>query len=147
MKHIVNRLSRTCYQPSLALLCIRVAAGIVFIHHVAVKFQTLPMTERFFMFLGFPAWMGLVIAFIEVVGGLMLVFGVLSRVAGVVLSIEMLVAIFITGFSHGLSPHEFEFVLFMITGGIALGGSGKYSLYAMECRHCSGMLCKGECQA
>jgi hypothetical protein len=37
-----------------------------------------------------------------------------------------------------------EFVLMLISFGIALTGSGKYSIYQMSCKHCGGMLCNGE---
>lgn len=146
MKHSINRMSRFWYQPSLGMLVIRIAAGIIFVRHGWMKLMTLPMTEQFFHFLGLPAWVAPFVAGVEVLGGLMLILGILSRVAGVALMIDMLVAIFITGFAHGFAPHEFEFVLFAISAAVALGGSGRYSLYAMECKHCGAMLCRGECR-
>jgi hypothetical protein len=55
--------------------------------------------------------------------------------------IEMLVATMLVGFGRGVS---IDLVLALISFGIALTGSGKYSIYRMECKHCSGMLCNGE---
>jgi putative oxidoreductase len=93
-----------------------------------------------------PGFFGPFISWLEVVGGLMLIFGILTRVAAAALGIEMIFAIFLTGIGKGFGPHELEILLMAGSLGIALLGSGKFALYKMECDNCAGMLCKGECK-
>jgi putative oxidoreductase len=93
-----------------------------------------------------PGFFGPFISWLEVVGGLMLIFGILTRVAAAALGIEMIFAIFLTGIGKGFGPHELEILLMAGSLGIALLGSGKFALYKMECDNCTGMLCKGECK-
>ena len=86
--------------------------------------------------------MGIFIAWLEVVGGLALILGILTRVFAVAFTIEMLVAIFLTGgFAKGYQPHEMELFLMLVSGGLALAGSGRFSVWNMECDECGGMLC------
>jgi putative oxidoreductase len=84
---------------------------------------------------------GIFIAWLEVIGGLCLILGIATRFFGVVFAIEMLVAIFLTGVGRGYQSHEMELFLVLVSLGIALAGSGRYSLWKMECNECGGMLC------
>jgi putative oxidoreductase len=94
-----------------------------------MKWQNISMTENGFSHaFGFPPWLTVFLASIEILGGLMFIFGIGTRVAGVVLGIEMLVAIFITGIGRGWSAHELEFLLMMLAFGLALAGSGRVRL-------------------
>ena len=91
---------------------------------------------------GFPGGTGTFIAWLEVVGGVAMILGIFTRVFGVVFGIEMFVAIIVTGgIGTGYKPHELEIVLTLLSFGLALSGSGKYSLWKMECDDCGGMLC------
>ncbi len=81
------------------------------------------------------------ISWLEVIGGLALIVGVATRVFGFLFGVEMLIATLLVGFGRGVGM---EFVLMLISFGIALTGSGAYSIYRMECKHCAGMLCNGE---
>jgi len=141
MKIFVNKTSRFFYNPSFGLLLIRVSAGLIFLTHGWMKIQDI---ERFVMMLGqmgIPAVLVYFISWLEVIGGLALILGIATRVLGFVFGIEMLVATLLVGFSRGVG---LELVLMLISFGIALTGSGKYSVFRMECKHCGGMLCNGE---
>jgi len=141
-------MSRFCYQPSLGLLLVRVATGLVFFMHGWSKIHNVPMVTGMMMHLGVaaPGFFGPFIAYLEVIGGLALIFGILTRVFAAALGIEMIFAIFLTGIGTGYQPHELEIMLMLISFGIALTGSGRYALYRMECKNCGGMLCQGiEC--
>jgi putative oxidoreductase len=145
MKEMINSWSRWGKNRSLGLLCIRAGAGIVFFAHGWSKIHGLAGVEGMFIGFGLPGATGIFIAWLEVLGGLALILGIFTRVFAVAFAIEMLVAIFLTGgLAKGYKPHELELFLMLISLGIALTGSGHYSLYAMECHHCGGMLCKGE---
>jgi putative oxidoreductase len=143
MKEYINSMSRFCSKPSLGLLIISIAVGAVFLSHGWMKIGNVDMVSGMLEHMGVfaPAFFGPFISWLEVVGGLMLIFGVLTRVAGVLLGIEMLVAILLTGIGNGFGPHEMEVLLMAGSFGIALAGSGRYALYPMECKECAGMLC------
>lgn len=141
MKKLINSTSRHFFNPALGLLLIRVAAGLIFVTHGWSKIQNLDQTVMFLAQLGISAPLVYFISWLEVIGGLALIVGVATRLFGTLLGIEMLVATILVGFGRGVS---IDLVLSLISFGIALTGSGKYSIYRMECKHCSGMLCNGE---
>ncbi len=117
------------YRRSLGLLLIRIGTGAVFFAHGLMKWQNIGHTEMSFQHaFGFPPALTIFLATIELVGGLMFVFGIGTRIAGVVLGIEMLVAILITGIGGGWSVHEMEFLLMVLSFGLALAGSGRWRL-------------------
>ena len=93
MKEHINKMSRFCSKPSLGLLIIRIAVGAVFLAHGWMKIGNVEMVSGMLGHMGVvaPGVFGPFIAWLEVIGGLMLIFGVLTRVAGVALGIEMLV--------------------------------------------------------
>jgi putative oxidoreductase len=109
-----------------------------------MKINDLGMVEGMFVHFGLGGPVGIFIAWLEVVGGLALILGVLTRIFAVAFGIEMLVAIFLTGVSRGYGAHEFEIYLMLVSFGIALAGSGTYSLWKMECDLCGGMLCRAD---
>ncbi len=137
----INGISRIFYQRSSGLLLLRVSTGLIFILHGWMKVNALARTAVMFGHMGFPMWVGYFIAWLELIGGIALVLGILTRFFGVVFGIEMLVATFLVGFGRGLG---LEFYLAMVSFSIALMGSGAFSVFPMECRECGGMLCDGE---
>ena len=149
MKEYIQKLSRYCHNRALGLVFIRLAVGMVFFMHGWGKVTNLAGVEGMFTQMGFGALTGDFIAYLEVIGGLGLILGIFTRMFGVLLGIEMVVAYFVTGgFGGGYQPHELELVLMFLSFGVALTGSGKYSLYAGDCHDCGGMMCeKGMCPA
>ena len=141
MKDWINWASRFCLNRSLGLLLIRFALGLVFVMHGWQKVTNISGVEGLFVHLGLGSWVGIFIAYLEVIGGLAMILGVFTRVFGVIFGIEMLVAILLTGIDKGYRAHELEILLMLVAFGLALAGSGKYSLWKMECDDCGGMLC------
>jgi putative oxidoreductase len=141
MKKVVNQSTRFFYNPNFGLLLIRVAAGLIFLTHGWSKINNLEATAMMFAGMGFAAPVAYFVSWLEVIGGLALILGIATRVFGILFGIQMLVATFIVGFGRGIS---IDLVLALVSFGIALTGSGKYSVYKMECKHCGGMLCNGE---
>jgi putative oxidoreductase len=141
IKHWINWASRFCLNRSLGLLLIRFALGLVFVMHGWQKIHSMPMIEGMFVHLGLGSVTGDFIAWLEVIGGGAMILGILPRIFGAAFGIEMLVAIFLTGIDKGYRAHELEIFLMLVSFGIALAGSGKYSLLKMECDDCGGMLC------
>jgi putative oxidoreductase len=138
---VINKTSRYFYKPDMGIFLIRLALGLLFFTHGLAKVQELSMVTAMFVHLGFFPWVGFFIAWLEVIGGLALILGVATRVFAVAFGIEMLVAAVIVGFSHGIG---IELVLSFLSFGLALLGSGYYSVFKMECDNCGGMLCNGE---
>jgi len=140
----INATSRYFYKRSLGLLLLRLVLGFIFLTHGWDKVQHIAMIEQFFHSLGFGVWVAYFIGWLEVVGGLALILGVATRLFGLLFGIEMLVAVLLIGPAHGFASVEFELLLAVASFAIALMGSGRYSIYKMECSDCGGMLCSGE---
>jgi putative oxidoreductase len=141
----IDNLSRALRHQALGLFLLRFVTGLIFLLHGAIKVGNVAMVAGFFSTIGLSpsiewAWF---IGLVEVLGGAALILGVATRFFGAVLGIEMIVAIFLTGFSRGFAPHEFELLLAASSFAIALIGSGSWSLYKMECDRCGGFLCEG----
>lgn len=140
---IVNQLSRVCYDHGLGLFIIRVFTGLIFALHGWQKWQNIAGTEHMFLAMGFAPWVGVFIATLELVGGMALILGVATRIFGLLFGIEMLVAVARVGLPHGFMSYQLELLLAIVSLALALAGSGKYSLFKMECNYCGGMLCRG----
>ena len=143
MKEKARRISRACYQPSSGLLLLRVIAGFIFLSHGWDKFDAMDRTTAFMSSLHFPWIVAYGVATLEVVGGIALILGIATRLFGLLFGIEMLVAATVTTSPRGMSGHEFELLLAAVSFAVAAIGSGKYSLWRLECDRCSGMFCKG----
>lgn len=125
----LHKMSRFCYKPALGLLLIRVVMGVIFVHHGVMKFQSISGMEHFFGMLGLPAFMVYVVATVELVGGLMLIFGVVTRAAAVATGIVALFAALLAVIPKGgVFSAELELLLAAVSFGLALNGSGSYRL-------------------
>jgi putative oxidoreductase len=113
------------------LLALRLAAGSVFVVFGAGKFVNHASELASFKSYGLPApeLFVLVIGVIELVGGMLLIFGILTRPAALVLAGDMIGAIVVSGIGLGelvsltLAPAELTISLFL-----AWGGPGMWSL-------------------
>jgi putative oxidoreductase len=99
MRRLLTRL-----QP-LGLLVMRCALGAVMIAHGYPKVfhggfghNTAAMVAA----MGMPAFLGYVVAYLEFIGGMMLIVGVFTRVVGLLFAGEMLVAILKVHLSKGI---------------------------------------------
>lgn len=78
-----------------ALLILRLAVGVIFIVHGLPKLKSLKTTAKNFGMMGFKpglVW-GAIVAVLEGVGGFLILLGVFTQVLGLLLTIQMLVAI------------------------------------------------------
>lgn len=78
-----------------AALILRVSMGCLFLMHGGLKlFVFGPAgTEKFFASLGLPPWFGLFIMALELIGGIALILGVLTRVFAILLAGDLAGAI------------------------------------------------------
>ena len=118
-------------QP-VGLLALRVALGVIFIFHGYPKL--VGNTERvaqFFSSVGLPPFLVSVTGIVELFGGVLMILGLFTRVAGVLLAGTMAVAIWKVHLGKGiLAVGEYEFALALGAAAFALAttGAGKASL-------------------
>jgi putative oxidoreductase len=131
---------------SFASLFLRFALGVIFFAHGAQKVlgwfggYGLAATRGFFEnALGISAPLFYLVGVAEFLGGILIVFGVLSRVWAIGYGIEMLVAIFKVHLPVGFfmnwgsiggrgEGYEFQIALLAMSLALALFGPGRYSL-------------------
>lgn len=124
-----------------ALLIMRVVAGAVFVAHGVGK-----VADGIDGFAGFVESLGIpaptVVAYavtgLELIGGALLIVGLLSRVAGALLALEMLATAFVVKvglqgtalIASGGTGWELDIALFALGAGVALIGPGRVALDA-----------------
>ena len=114
---------------SYGLLPIRIMAGIVFIAHGIPKFYGVSGGYGFFQSINVPPELFLPIALLEVIGGLAILLGVLTRIASLLFIIEMTGAIVFAKLSKGfVGGYEFELLLISICITLVLVGPGRISI-------------------
>lgn len=121
---------------SLGLLVLRVVVGAIFAAHGAQKvFEfTIPGTVGSFADMGVPMAeiAAPVVAFIELIGGILLILGFLTRPVSILLTIDMAVALVLVHLPAGLwvgdGGYEFVAVLGVAALALALTGAGRFSV-------------------
>lgn len=120
------------HNPDLGILLIRLALGMVFISSGWMKVTNLEGAVAFFGTLGIPALLAYLVAYIELVGGIAFILGVLVRYFGILTAIIMAVAISKVHWASGFDPSKggYEYVLVLLLASLALVtlGAGEYSL-------------------
>ncbi len=121
------------YKKELGALIVRVVLGVIFAVHGIVKFQDgISNTVGWFESIGLPGFLAYGVASVEIIGGLLLIIGLATRiVAGVFLL--LLVGAIITvklavGFVNG---YEFDLALMAMAAFLAIAGS---ELFAVDNR-------------
>jgi putative oxidoreductase len=116
----------------LGLLLLRVALGIIFIYHGYPKlFGHTRDTMQAFAHMGFPGYFVYIAGVVEFFGGCMLVVGLFTRVAGLLLAIEMAVGLWrvhnIISNPMAVGNYELPLVLAVSTFALATVGAGLIS--------------------
>ena len=130
--------------PSWSLLVVRLGLGVIFFAHGAQKVlgwfggQGLTETVKAFRGMGVPPAAATIAAFIEFLGGLGMLVGLLARPAAVGVTVVMLVAIAKVHGQHGFFLNlgvpgkgpgfEYNFAVIAMALAILVGGAGVLSL-------------------
>lgn len=118
-------------QP-VALLFLRWGAGIVFLYHGYPKLAHAEQWTHAFVQMGFPSWFAYIAGFLETVGGVLLVFGLATRVSALLLAAEMAVAVLRVDLPSGsiLQVDNYQLSLLLAAGALVLAslGPGEISL-------------------
>lgn len=77
--------------------------------------------------LGLPYWLGYISAFTEFVGGILVVLGLLTRLAAGLIAINMLVALFFVGIHQGFGSYNYIIDLAAIALMLCFYGAGALS--------------------
>ncbi|HTW22174.1 MAG TPA: DoxX family protein [Candidatus Baltobacteraceae bacterium] len=111
----------------LALLLLRVTLGVIFVYHGYPKlFGHTRQTMDSFSHMGFPPYFAYLAGVIEFFGGCLLIIGLFTRIAGLLIAAEMAVALVQV---HKLledprAVHNYEFPLVLAVAAFALASLG-----------------------
>jgi putative oxidoreductase len=111
----------------LALLLLRLGLGLIFIYHGYPKlFTHLHETVLEFPRMGFPAYFAYVAGVVEFFGGWLLILGLFTRIAALLLAGEMAIAILRVHLPHGgiMAVSNYQFPLALAVGSFALVAVG-----------------------
>jgi putative oxidoreductase len=117
-----------------ALLILRLVLGIIMVVHGYPKVTGFGGTAEYFAGAGIPlpTLAALFAAVAEFGGGLLMIVGVATDLAGLLFAIDMLGAILFVhlekGFSAAKGGYEFNLALLAMALAVALAGPGKYGL-------------------
>jgi putative oxidoreductase len=115
----------TLYGP----LPIRILAGIAFIAHGIPKLADPAMTQGFFGSIGLPPELAIPLGLLEVIGGIALLVGLVTRIASILLIIEMIGSSIVAKLSEGfVGGFELDLLLMSVAISLLLTGPGKISV-------------------
>jgi len=116
----------------IALLLLRVALGVIFIYHGYPKLEHAQQWVQNFSHMGFPGFFAYISGTLELFGGALLIIGLFARIAGLLLAVEMAIAVTKV---HGIltnpaNIHSYEFPLSLCVGCFVLAtiGAGLISI-------------------
>jgi putative oxidoreductase len=115
----------------LALFLLRLGIGVIFVHEGYLKlFVNRAVFLKLFPSWGFPAYFAYVAGALEFFGGILLILGLLTRLAGLVFAVEMAIAFITVHVPHGgwRDVHAAGLVLLLCVGSFALAAVGPGAL-------------------
>jgi putative oxidoreductase len=78
--------------------------------------------------IGLPAWLGYVSAYAELIGGILLILGLFTRLAAAFIAINMFVAFFTVGIHHGLGSFDYTLAFAAIAVMLLFYGPGALAI-------------------
>ncbi len=140
----MNYLS-SLHNKDIGLLLIRIALALVFIYHGWDKVMNIEAKIGFFESIGLNLLWLYVVAYVELLGGILMLLGVRVREVAILFAITMIVAIWKVHMNDGFKGMEFQLTLLLTSLAILFTGAGKYSLLPEKtsaCEPCEKEGCK-----
>lgn len=110
-------------------LPIRIVAGITFVAHGLPKFENIAGTQGFFGSIGLPPELALPVGLLEVIGGIFLLVGVVTRISAALFIIDMIGAIVLVRLPDGfIDGYELKSLLIAISVSLLITGPGRISV-------------------
>jgi uncharacterized membrane protein YphA (DoxX/SURF4 family) len=128
-----KNLLRWCCNKDFGLFLMRVVIALVFIGHGMAKFQSIDQTIIFFSTLGLGVFWVYVVATVEVFGGLLMLLGIFTQYAGILLAIIMVFSTTLVKLKMGYSYAELDIAMFALVMGITTIGPGNWSVSKKMC--------------
>lgn len=113
------------------LLVLRIGVAFIFIMAGWQKVSHLQTTVGMFSQMGFNAFWAYVASFVELLGGIVILLGVWTRLAAALLAITMIVAVYITRANAGMMMTPL--ILLFVNLSLFFTGGGAYSLAKKMC--------------
>lgn len=109
----------------IGLFLLRITVGFTFLFHGLDKFVPgIEETVEYFSSLGLPGFTAYLVAFVEIVGGLLMILGAATRVVAVLFAFIMIGAIFFANLPEGfLGGYELDLILLVVSIHLLLSGS------------------------
>jgi len=118
---------------------LRLVLGIAMLYHGWSKvippggfhgnaFSAIERHSHYVASLGLPYWLGIVSALTEFVGGSLLLLGLFTRFAALLVAVNMLVALIMVNRHHGYSGSEYSLALLVIALMLFFYGAGVCAL-------------------
>lgn len=133
-------------RKNLGLFLIRAALAAVFITAGWMKLSSMEQVIGMFGSIGLAPFFAYLVAIVELVGGIALLFGFLARYAGIALAVIMVFAIVLVKAKMGFAAYQADIVLLVSALGIALIGPGRWCVSSDAgtcacCDNCEGGTC------
>jgi putative oxidoreductase len=110
-------------------LPLRIVAGVGFMTHGLPKLLDNQNSQNFFINVGLPPELSIIIGLLEFIGGLTILLGVLTRISAIFLAINMVGAILVVKLSKGFSDgYELDLLYLSIMISLILTGPGIFSI-------------------
>jgi putative oxidoreductase len=117
---------------AMGLLVLRVLAGIGILTHGIAKVRDLKGTQAWMRSIGFPSIAGIVAAFVETLGGILLILGVATQWVALALLINMFGALFYhLREKQSFKQMEDAYLYATIFLVLALAGGGAWQLFSL----------------
>ncbi len=117
--------------PPYGALVLRLALGACMVYHgygKVVPDHAMDHFAHYVVALGLPYWLGYVSALTEFAGGILVLFGLLTRPVAALIAINMLVAFIKVGVHQGIDTSELIGLVFAIAAAPVCIGGGAYAL-------------------
>ncbi len=117
-----------------SMFLFRVVLGAVFVFHGWDKIQHIEGVVGYFGSLGLAPFFAYAVAYIELLAGALVLLGIYSRWAALLLAVVMVGAVSLAKFKFGfLNGYEYELTLLVGLLVVAFNGAGPYSLSGKMC--------------